>query len=597
MPPTGSSSVDEIKSRLDIVDVISEYVQLKQGGANWKARCPFHHEKTPSFMVNRDRQVFHCFGCQKGGDMFTFIQEIEGIEFAEALRLLAKKAGVKLPTFDPKLQTQKTKLLDLCRTAAIHFYELLGKSDEAKTVRAYLKERGVNDEMVKAFGLGYSANSWDEMTRHLKQQGYKDSDLFEAGLTVKREDGSGFYDRFRGRLIFPIRDVHANVVGFAGRTLEKEVDPGAKYINSPETLIYRKGSIVYGLDLAKQAIREQKAAVLVEGYMDCIASHQSGVTNVVATSGTALTRDQLRLLKRYTTTLVLAFDTDVAGEDAAKRGIDLALQEEFTLNVVRLPESKDPDELIRKDPAAWKQVIAEAKPFMEYLFASVFDRVDLTKVEGKKEAARTLLPFIAKLGDTIEQTHYLQLLSVELKVEERTLRDRISRVSPKAPRASGADTSVNAGPLKRDRSALLAERILALSFSDVERFSETLRELEPWMVSDPPLASLYKRAVLYYTERRSLERDAFRAHLGKEDAGLVQRFDTLEFLFDKDFGQASPADRKAELSTALAALKHEAITRELKRLTEEIRVAEREHDQRKLDSLSERFHQLTTGLR
>jgi len=308
---------DQIKEKLNIVDVIREYVPgLKQVGANHKALCPFHKEKTPSFIVSPDKQVWHCFGCDRGGDIFKFIMEIEGIEFKDALRILAKKAGIELKPWDRSLSTKRSRLLKILDLASIFFQKTL-ESDQGKIAQGYLAKRKVNSSVAEEFKLGYAPDAWDKLLSFLKARGYKEQEIFEAGLTVKK--GQRSYDRFRNRLMFPILDVHGNVVGFTGRILGKEIEGQGKYVNTPQTLVYDKSRVLYGLSKAKEAIRKQDLCILVEGQVDVIASHQTGVKNVVAVSGSALTLPQINLIKRFTQNIALAFDVDIAGSSATKR--------------------------------------------------------------------------------------------------------------------------------------------------------------------------------------------------------------------------------------------------------------------------------------
>src|SRR3989338_6558560 len=422
-----AGQVDEIKARIDIVDLVSEYIRLKQAGTNWRALCPFHNEKTPSFMVSRDKQIWHCFGCSEGGDIFSFIQKMEGLEFPEALRLLAQKAGVKLVSQDPKLASQRNRLLDVCQLAARFWHQVLLESAQAESVRTYLKnQRQINQTTIEDFKLGYAADSWDTLIKFLKNKGFSDQEIFLAGLSVKKERANDFYDRFRGRLMFPINDLHGNQIGFSGRTLKAEEKAG-KYINTPQTLIYNKSLVVFNLDKAKEFIKKDNLAVAVEGQMDVLAAWQAGTKNVIATSGTALTLDQLQIIKRYTDSLSIAFDADLAGQSAAKRGIDLALGQELNVKVIVLQQGKDPDECIKNNPGDWLAAVKQAKSIMEYYFEQTLSRVNLHQVEGKKEAAKILLPIIAKIGNKIEQAHWLQKLAELLQVSESVLREKIGR--------------------------------------------------------------------------------------------------------------------------------------------------------------------------
>ena len=308
-------NVSKIKDRLDVVDVISGYLKLQKAGMNFKARCPFHNEKTPSFVVSPERQVWHCFGCSKGGDIFSFIQDIEGVEFPEALRVLAAKAGIELDSFNPAIKDDKARLYEVCETAT-KFFEKQFHSNIGKLALEYLKNRGVVDSTIQEFRLGFAPNDWNALGTFLKNCGYSENEIVEAGLAIKRNDGSGVYDRFRSRITFPIFDLNGQVVGFTGRifaesseALAKE-EGQAKYINTPQTRIYDKGRILYGLNKAKMDIKQTDRCVLVEGNMDALMSYQAGVKNVVASSGTALTLNHLTLLHRYTTNLDFCFDTD-----------------------------------------------------------------------------------------------------------------------------------------------------------------------------------------------------------------------------------------------------------------------------------------------
>ncbi|MGB9879380.1 MAG: DNA primase, partial [Anaerolineae bacterium] len=366
--------IDEIKERLDIVDVISSYVPLKKAGRNYKALCPFHSEKTPSFVVFPDTQSWHCFGaCNTGGDIFTFIMRRENMEFGEALRLLAERAGVSL---EPHREGEEIagKLIERLRTinslAAEYFHYLLLNSPEGARARDYLGKRGISEQTREAFQLGYARDEWQALGQYLTSKGYSWSDLLEAGLVLERKEG-GYYDRFRGRLIFPIRDVRGHIVGFGARALD---DAQPKYLNSPQTPLFDKSSILYGIDQAKNAIREQGFVVIVEGYMDVLMAHQHGRKNVVASMGTALTEKQVRVIKKLTKKLVLALDADAAGDQATIRGLEVAKealdrravpvptwrgliryedQLDAEIRVAMLPPGQDPDEVIKENAANW----------------------------------------------------------------------------------------------------------------------------------------------------------------------------------------------------------------------------------------------------
>lgn len=469
------SVVDEVKDRLDIVDVVSEYVPLKKAGRNFKALCPFHTEKTPSFIVFPDGQRWHCFGaCSTGGDVFTFIQKIENVDFPQALRMLAGRAGVELAPRSKEAAAEeeaRERLRAVNAAAAVYFNHLLRTAPAAQVARDYVARRGVNAESIETFQLGYAPDSWDALNTHLTRQGHKLEDIYAAGLIIERESG-GYYDRFRHRLMFPIRDVRGRVIGFGGRALSAPDDGGEgqpKYLNSPQTPVFDKSKALYGLDVARRAIRRQGIAILVEGYMDVVSAHQHGFKNVVASLGTALTESQLKLAKRFTRTFVLALDADVAGSEATLRGLDVAkaaLDREVVpvptwrgliryesrldaeLRILVLPPGRDPDQVIQADPERWRRLVGEALPVMDYYFDALTQGLDLQSAKGKAEAARRLLPVIREIGDQVEQTHYLQRLARLVRVDERTLWDQLRGRRP--PRRAPARLEPQSRPGPRE---------------------------------------------------------------------------------------------------------------------------------------------------
>lgn len=602
------SPIEEIKSRLDIVEVVREYIpNLKQAGSNWKALCPFHNEKTPSFMVSRDKQIWHCFGCNEGGDVFSFVQKIENIEFPEALKILAKKAGVVLRRQDPSLTNQKTKLLDILELAAKFYHHLLLNSSEAALAREYLfKERGLKEETAEDFLLGFAPNSWDELLKFLLKKGFKEEDIFLAGLTVKKEKGVGFYDRFRARIIFPICDVHGHVVGFTGRLLpeaEKREDAGGKYVNTPQTLVYNKSQVIYGLNKAKQMIRKENLAILVEGNMDVIASHQAGITNVVASSGTALTREQVKLLKRYSENLAISFDADSAGEAASKRGIDVALEQGMNVKVIVLDPKvgKDPDEYIKKDKQKWIQAIADAKLFMDYYFQYVLDKLDLNKVEEKKEAARLLLSEIIKIKDKVEQSHYLQKLAEILNVPEQILRESMRaniKSSPAAPAQSDTKAK-NYESSVRDRNLILSERLLALALKYPENLSYIIDHLTPQVIKDTFMRELYRGLILYYNNinnpANKFDFETFCSTFlsnQKKQSLFQHKINALLLLAEKDFYDFDGERIKNEIQKIIKFLKESYFLDERKKLEKEMKEAEKRNDYKKICILLEEFNRL-----
>jgi len=548
-------------------------------------------QRDHSYVVNN----FVVGNCGEGGDIFGFVMKMEGSEFPEALRILAKKAGVQLQYRDPALQNQKTKLLDICKAAASFYHKILLDHPKAQFVRDYLKKRQVNEDTIETFYLGYAPDSWDSLNKYLVQKDFKEEDIFLAGLTIKKEKGVGYYDRFRNRLMFTIDDVHGNTIGFGGRWLGPEEENAAKYINSPQTLIYNKSYVLYGLDKAKQEIKKQKLAVIVEGYMDCLASHQAGVINVVASSGTALTKEQIKLLKRYTQTIAFAFDQDIAGEDASKRGIDVAWQEEMETKIICLPAgAKDPDELIKKEPKAWPEAIAKAQSIMEYYFDNTLAKADLNKVEDKKKVAKILLTVISKLADPIEQTHYLQKLASLVQVEEALLRDKLKQI--KKPTAQ-VDQEEDIVQPKQDRFKSLAEQVVGLALSFTEHLGYITEQLEPDHLSAGDLQELYKNILIYYTKHADFETSSFFKEVSRNNKALWHYAEVLMLKVEHDFGEFDEEIIKKEIIDNIKELKRNYILQELKNLEREIKAAETQGDKEKITNYTEQFNQLTGRLR
>lgn len=569
-----NTSVEEIKQRLDIVDAIQGYVRLTQAGSNWKGKCPFHNEKTPSFMVSRDKQIWHCFGCGKGGDIFTFIQEVEGMEFAEALKFLAERAGVELQHADPKAQSRKQRLYEVNAFAANVFHTILLRHEKASAARDYLQKRGIKPETIEQFQIGYAPESWEGVSQFLRKHNFTGEEIFQAGLTIKRDKASGHYDRFRNRIMFPISDQLGRVIGFGARALLADQQP--KYVNTPQSDVYNKSAVLFGLHLAKSSVKSEQLAVLVEGYMDAIASHQANVKNVVAVSGTALTREQLRIIKRYTPNVALAFDTDIAGQAASMRGIKMAWEEGMNIKVVVVPEGKDPDELIRHNAGAWKSAVNGAKPFMEYAFWRAEQSLDLTNVEDKKKAAKQLLALIAKILDPVEQTHYLQLLASRIRVPEQALRSALSRItSPRASALQGASKAEHPAPHK-NRPERIAERILALACKKPELWEMLVSRLEPAWLAETPFAALYKSMLALYTANHVLDLQRLQKDFEAGDGGLAKQANVIFLLSTSDLLPDDTTSQRREITEGLAVLKRLYLQTQLKRLEAQVASAEQE---------------------
>jgi DNA primase len=433
------STIDDIKSRLDIVELIQSYVRLNKAGVNYKALCPFHSEKTPSFIVSPARQTWHCFGCGKGGTHFDFVMAIEGLEFKEALEVLAKRAGIQLKREDPKLRSERTRLHQIVEDAARLYESVLLEMKTPERISAplaYIKKRGLSDETIKTWRIGFAPESWDFLMNHLKQKGYRTEEIERSGLAVKSEQGS-YYDRFRSRIMFPVSDASGRVVGFSGRIfgeeskIKNQESAAAKYINTPQTLIYDKSRVLYGFDKARDEIRKQNAVVLVEGQMDVVMSHQAGIKNTVAVSGTALATHQLQVLKRLASTIISSFDRDQAGEMATKRSLDLASSFGFDRKVAILPPKfKDAADAVLENPEIWKTAIGEAKPVVQFFWESALAKYDANSATGKRDIAREVLPEVKLLTSEVEKSHWLQVMARSLGTDEAALWRELGKAKP-----------------------------------------------------------------------------------------------------------------------------------------------------------------------
>lgn len=508
------NNVDKVKEKIDIVDLISSYLKLQKAGVNYKANCPFHNEKTPSFVVSPERQVWHCFGCSKGGDHFSFVQEIEGVDFLEALRILARRAGIELEQFDRSFQNAKTRLLEISELAAKFFQKQLWESNSGQKALAYLKGRGLKEETIRDYQLGFAPDSWQSLTDFLKSRSFRDQEIFEAGLSVRRENGTGYYDRFRSRIMFSINDLNGQTVGFTGRVFRPgaEVEPrrverlsqedngdvvpkgseqyrhgDAKYINTPQTLIYDKSRILYGLDKAKMEVRSQDRCLLMEGNVDVIMSHQAGVLNAVASSGTALTDQHLKIIHRYTKNLDLCFDQDAAGQYATDRGIGLALQQDFNLGVVLIddPACKDPADYVQKYGEKWQAKAKEGRSIFDFYIETACRQFDPATANGKKVIAQKILPVLKKITSPVERSHWLGELALRLQTKEEVLNKEMESLTSLA-----AENKVKA-----------RETFIELAGSDtLEDYLLSLLMLKPELANYGQVSQFYSEKVKAFLE-------------------------------------------------------------------------------------------------
>ncbi len=446
------NEVEEIKSRLNIVDIIGKHVKLKKAGRNFKGLCPFHNEKSPSFVVSAERQIFHCFGCGKGGTVFDFVMEYHHVDFPEALEDLATEAGVKLTRRSASSPDSgiKEKLFAVNHLASEFYHYMLTKHALGEKGLTYLKGRGISEKSMKTFMLGYSPNSWEGLYRYLRKKGYDDGIMEKAGLIIRSSHSvagrANYYDRFRGRIMFTLRDHRGNVVGFAGRVLDPAAKE-AKYINTSETPVYVKSNVLYGLEVTKDAIQKTGEAIIMEGELDVVSSFQAGIGNAVAIKGTALTEGHVRLLKRFTDRLVFALDSDMAGDAAARRGIEIADSQGFDMRVLALPSGKDPDEASRENPGLLKKAIKDAIPVYDYFLASAAQRFDVVTAYGKKKISEETLPVLAKIENPIVQHHYVKKLAQLIGSSEDVVAESLKR------QGRGQQRPMTTAPIEQKTSA------------------------------------------------------------------------------------------------------------------------------------------------
>jgi DNA primase len=504
------TEVEEIKSRLDIVEVVSGYLQLQKAGRTFKAPCPFHNERTPSFIVSPDRQSWHCFGaCGTGGDVITFVMKREGLEFPEALRLLADRAGVRLPEKRVSEQQDKARqrLYSANEAAAAYFRKLLVEGDAGKSAREYVERRGIDAATAEAFSLGFSLPSWEGLRQHLTSHDFTDRELLSAGLLTEGDRGP--HDRFRGRLMFAIRDAKGRVAGFGARALD---DSLPKYINTAQNPIFDKGGMLYALDRAHEAIRREERAVVVEGYIDAIAAHQAGFTNVVAQMGTALTERQVRLLKKAAPRLILALDADSAGSEAMVRGHEVVrgAQDEsesstpivnwrglvtyqeaasVDLRIAVLPEGRDPDDVIRSDPDLWRRLIDEASPVLDFRFNAACAAFDLSDARQRSLLAQSFLPLLGSVTDPVVRAHYLQKLARASMVDEEELTSVLRK--PAARRALPQEPRIKAPRIGDPREEFVIA--LLLRYPELRREAGEIPENLLWESENRQVFAAYKR--------------------------------------------------------------------------------------------------------
>jgi len=606
------TEIEQIKSKINISELISEYIELKRAGAHLKGCCPFHNENTPSFMVSEERQRYHCFGCGADGDIFNFVQDIEGMSFVEALKHLAAKAGVELTESRKAAgqQSEKNRLKEIMESASYFYHNFLEKMEVAGEARDYLKERGLSEESIKKWQVGFAPEQWDLLTKYLLKKGFGIDDIVKTGMTIQKPGANkqnlrGYYDRFRARVMFPISNEHGNVLGFTGRVLVETEKSGGKYVNTPQTPLYDKSRIVFGLYNAKKAIREKDRIVLVEGQMDVIASSQAGLEEVVASSGTALTRDQIKLLSRYSKNMSMAFDMDEAGIKAAKRGIEIALEEGMNLKVIQIPEEagKDPDDCIQKDPKQWFEAVDNAKEVMAWIIDMALRGRDLQNAKQKQDVVNDVLPFLAQIPYAVERDHWLSELSLRVSVDVSVLREDVKRFASEqkeAPQLRPAKAvEAPAAELKEERIQqtrfdLLLERALEILLFDKEliksRWALIGRIDKP--LSTSKYAELYKSLKLEYNSKEEHSEENGNENEANYDEKTNKLKQVLLMKAELDFLSLSKDELDKELSAVAHDLQKEYKNIRRKELERALSEAESSGDNNKIHELLQELQEL-----
>lgn len=590
---------EEIESKVDIVEFISNYVALKKAGSNFKARCPFHSEKTPSFFVSPERQIWHCFGCGLGGGVIKFYMLIENASFTEALEYFSEKLGLKYQKTTKTALHFKKETLEALETATTYFHHQLFKNTNLEILDYLTKRRRLTLETIKQFRLGYSQPSFDELKKYLLSQGFKAEILKSSGLFITKDDGT-FYDRFRNRIMFPIFDLQNRVVGFSGRIYEprletnQDKDQVPKYINTPNTLVYNKSKVLYLLNSAKKTVKENDEIIIVEGNMDAIMSHQVGVTNVIATSGTSLNSDHLSLIKRFTTNIIFSFDNDPAGKLAKERAIKLSLSEGFNVYVLNPNSQKDPADIIKADPNKWHESVKKKKKWLDHLFEQKLQDYPPHSIENKKMFVKAILPYIKVLQNPVERSEWIKIIADTVNVDEIYIREALKII----PTSELIQTSTDYTHAYKSNSQLLPYKkftkrelyekyLLALILKYQPIINHEILQLEATDFSYPPFAQLFNKIKTTIDQGKSFS-------INDLNKGEKDKISFL--LIEAELLNLEESKVKEEFEATIIKLKKEKIISEinnLKQLIKEYAKSQKFDEQKKtLISLNQKIKEL-----
>lgn len=572
------SIIEQVQSRSDIVEIISRYVPLKKAGRNFKAPCPFHHDKTPSFIVSPDKQIYHCFGCGAGGNVFSFLMKQESLEFPEVVEMLAENAGIVLPRGISKSGASESdnRLYKINELASQFFQAHLAKNPQAME---YLSSRGIGPETAKKFKIGCAPDAWEGLLTFLKSKGIEASLVETAGLAVSNDKG-GYYDRFRKRIIFPITDLKERILGFGGRIMDSSLP---KYINSPETPIYSKGRNLYGLSCSREAIKKKGHALIVEGYLDFLVPYQAGIQNIIATLGTALTVDQAKLLKRFSKTVVLVYDPDEAGESASLRGLDIFVSEDMNVYIAELPRGLDPDGFIRKNGADdFVKLIKSSRNIFDYKFDKLSKRYNAATTNGKAGIVNEMLPTISKIGNAVARSEMIKKLSASLSVDADAIKAELNKVKPDFTERRAAVKAVEIKHDVKKAELVVLAVLLGGGKGCVAAVEDTLTLDE---IRSSAVREIAKSILALRKENKEINAAKLINHFGSgtESASLISEavslLDSLE-------------DRERALGDCIARIKKDNIKDRLARLQEAIRLAHSQKDDSKVRSLVAEYNDL-----
>ena len=580
--------ITQIKQTLNIVDVLQGYVGLKKAGRNYKGTCPFHSENTASFMVSPELQIYKCFGCGESGDVFTFVQKIEGIEFFPALEILAERAGVKLTKkrSDP-LAKEKKQIYKINEETANFYNFLLTKHTVGKKGLDYLKtKRSLTNKTIKKFKLGYAPNDWDILYKYLTKKEYTTDELLLAGVTIKKRSNNGYLDKFRGRIIFPLIDVGGKIVGFTGRTA---FDKKPKYLNTQETAVFHKSTYLYGLEQSKVALKKE-GCVFVEGQVDVITAHQAGIKNVVASSGTSLTLQQLKLVARYTDIVTFCFDPDNAGNAATTRAIDIAETLDLNIKAAMIPKKfGDLDELINHNKAKANTVIDNAVPVYDFFVATAIDKYDKNTAFGKKQIIAELKPRLNKINNMAVKDHYVKLLSKELSLDTATLNKMLDE---NKQNTAISDTMISIErSLSKKQDIELQEYVLALVFkAKLDLAQNILYKLGRKDFTDENVRNVFTKLKAYLTGRK--RKFDIKYFVNTLDDALKKKVEDIYLININELSSNEPLF-ETELKAVFRRLKNITINRELLKTQEELKVAELEGDEDRLKLLAQKVYKIS----